>query len=139
MIFFSQNLKFPTLKLGPVRVISKIGNLASKYDCSNPCSFRDVTLFVIFSKNFRKLKLLLVFENLKFPTLYLGPVKVLSKIANLESKYDCSILFVFEIWRFLWFFQKFSENLNYYYFFINLKFLTLYLVLSEYSQGSQDL
>ena len=49
-MFFSQNLKFPTLLLGPLRVISKIANLASKYDCSNPCSFRDMMFFVIFSK-----------------------------------------------------------------------------------------
>ena len=108
--FFSQNLKFPTLKLGPVRKISKIANLASKYDCSNPCSFRDVTFFVIFSKIFSKLKLLLVFKNLKFPKLYLGPVRVLSKIANLASKYDCSILYVFEIWSFCDFFKNFQKT-----------------------------
>ena len=54
LIFFSQNLKFATLKLGPIRVISKIANLASKYDCSYPCSFRDMTFFVTFFKNFEK-------------------------------------------------------------------------------------
>ena len=45
-----QNLKSPTLKLRTVRVLSRIANLASKYDCSNPCSFPYMTFFVIFQK-----------------------------------------------------------------------------------------
>ena len=34
--------------MGPVRVISKIANLASVYDCSILCSFRDMTFFEIY-------------------------------------------------------------------------------------------
>ena len=125
--FFSQNLKFPTLKLGPVRKISKIANLASKYDCSILCSFRDMTFFAIFSKVFSKLKLLIFFKNLKFLTLYLGTVRVLSKIANLALKHDCSNPCSFRDMFFFNFFKKFFENL-YDFFkinFQNLKFSTL--------------
>ena len=71
-----------------------------------------MTFFVIFSKIYRKLKLLLVFENLKFPTLYLGPVRVLSKIANLASKYDCSLLCSFRDVTFFVIFSKFLESVN---------------------------
>ena len=120
----SQNLKFPTLWLGPVRVISNIANLGSKYDCSIFCSFRDMMFFVIFSKIFRKLELLLVFKNLKFPTLYLGPVRVLSKIANLASKYDCSILCSFQDVTFFVIFFKFFRKCKLI-IFQNLKFPTL--------------
>ena len=59
---------------------------------SSLCSFRDMTFFAIF---FRKLELFLFFKTLKFPTLLLGPVKVLSRIANLASKNPCSILYSF--------------------------------------------
>ena len=34
--------------MGTFRVLLRFANLASKYDCSNPFSFRDVTFFVIF-------------------------------------------------------------------------------------------
>ena len=76
--------------MGPVKKISKIAIFASKYDCSILCSFRDMTFFAIFSKVFSKLKLLIFFKNLKFLALYLGTVRVLSKIANLALKHDCS-------------------------------------------------
>ena len=33
-------------------VLSGVANIASKYECSNSCSFRDITFFVIFSKKF---------------------------------------------------------------------------------------
>ena len=49
--------------LGAVRVLSRIANLASKCDGSNPCSYRDMTFFVIFSKNFQND---FFFQNLKF-------------------------------------------------------------------------
>ena len=45
--------KFPTLYLVPVRVLSKVANLACKYDCSNRCSFRDMTFFVKFPENLK--------------------------------------------------------------------------------------
>ena len=57
-VFFFQSfsvtffLNFPTLYLDNVRVLSRIANLASKYNCSNPCSFRDMAFFVILKKSF---------------------------------------------------------------------------------------
>ena len=52
-----------------VRVLSRIANLASKYDCSNPCNFRDMTFFVVFSKKFQTTYVNFFSQNLKFPTL----------------------------------------------------------------------
>ena len=49
--FFLQILKFPMLVLGAARVLSRIANLASKYDCSIFFNFRDMTFFVVFSQN----------------------------------------------------------------------------------------
>ena len=43
----------------------------------------------------------------------------------MNPKFCFIIIIIIIIWRFLWFFQKISENLNYYDFFINLKFPTL--------------
>ena len=114
VLWFFLNLKFPTLKLGTVRVLSKIANLVSKYDCSNPCSFRDMMFFVIFSKIFRKC--LLIFSKFENPNPVVGSCQ-----SNLKDCYYClqiwllNFFVLFEIWRFLWFFQKFSENLNFYY------------------------
>ena len=40
-----------------VRVLSGVANLAFDYGCSNPCSFRDMTIFLGFFPNFfRKLR-----------------------------------------------------------------------------------
>ena len=66
--YFFSDSGIPTLYLVPARVLPRIANLASKYDCSNPCSFRDMTIFVIFSKFFRQIKLI-IFQNLNFATL----------------------------------------------------------------------
>ena len=41
----------------------------------------------------------------------------------------------FEIWRFLWFFQNFSENLNYFFSFKFWNSQPCSKILSEYSQG----
>ena len=51
---FLQHLKFSTLYLGAVRVVSMIASLASKYACANACSFRDMTSFYDFSLSFQK-------------------------------------------------------------------------------------
>ena len=56
----SRNINFSffeilTLLLGAVRVFSGVANLASNSHFSNPCSFRDMTFFVIFSKIFKNL------------------------------------------------------------------------------------
>ena len=42
--------EFPTLKLGAVRVLSGVANLASKSQFSYPCSFRDMKFFYDFFK-----------------------------------------------------------------------------------------
>ena len=110
-------MKFPNLYLGTVRVLSKIANLASKYDCSDPCSFRDMMFFVIF---FQKISENLNYDyfkkNLQFPTLYLGTVRVLSRIANLASKYDCSNAYSFRDMKFFVIFSKIFRKKNYDYF-----------------------
>ena len=88
---FFKNLKFPTLYLGTIRVLSRFANLASNYDCSSFCvlKFSRYDVFVIFSKFFRKLNFECFF-NLKFLTLYLGAARVLPGVVNLASKYDYS-------------------------------------------------
>ena len=43
-----------SLCLGSVKVLSGVAIFAPKYDCSNPCSFRDTTFFMIFSEIFKK-------------------------------------------------------------------------------------
>ena len=53
LILFSK-FEIPSPVVVAVRGTPGVANLASKYDCSNPCSVRDMTFFVIFSKNFRK-------------------------------------------------------------------------------------
>ena len=53
-----------TLLLDIVRVLSGVANLASDYDCSNPCSFRDMTFFMILSE-FEKNLNVKKFQNFK--------------------------------------------------------------------------
>ena len=43
-LFFS--MKFLTPYLGAARVLTKLANLALKYDCSILCSFPDMTFFL---------------------------------------------------------------------------------------------
>ena len=54
LIFFSENLKFAALKLGPVRVISKIANLASKYETAQFFVVSRYDVFCDFFKSFQK-------------------------------------------------------------------------------------
>ena len=112
--FCFQNLKFFTLYLGAVRVLSGITNFASKYDCSIPCSFRDMAFFVIFQKIFRKPPKFFFLQSLKLPTLLLEAIRVLSGIANLCSNFNCSNPCSFWVLRYAFFaiFEKFSKNLN---------------------------
>ena len=74
--------KFPTLYLVPVRVLSKVANLACKYDCSKFCSFRDVTFFVVFFKVFRKL-IINFFAKSEIPNSVVGYCQ--STIKDCES------------------------------------------------------
>ena len=64
--FFSKKVQIlnPVVGRGAIRVLSGVANLASHYDCSDPCSFRDITFVVIF---FKKLEL---FFCSKFEFLY---------------------------------------------------------------------
>ena len=108
LLIFFKNLKFLTLYLGTVRVLSKIANLALKHDCSNPCSFRDM-FFLIFSKSF--LKTYMIFLKLIFKIWNSQPCSwVLSDYSEelkiLPTNMIVQILVVFEIWRFLLFFSK---------------------------------
>ena len=56
-------LKVSILLLDFVRVLSSVANFASKYDCSNPCSFRDMTFFYDFLPNFQKNLDVEIFQN----------------------------------------------------------------------------
>ena len=47
---FFQNLKFSSLYLEAIRLLSGVASLAVNCDCSNLCSYWDITFFVIFSK-----------------------------------------------------------------------------------------
>ena len=65
---------------------------------------------ILFKKKFRKLKYNFS-KFVEFLALKLGAVRVVSGVANLASKNECSIFFVvFEIWLFSWFFQKYNQK-----------------------------
>ena len=54
---FPSKFEIPNPVMGAFRVLSGVASLASSYDCSTLCSFRDMTFFVIFLKVFsEKLK-----------------------------------------------------------------------------------
>ena len=80
---FSQKLKFPTLYLGSSRVLSRIPTLASKYDYSILCSFRDMTFYVIFSKVFFLKHKLIFFSKSEVPNPIVGYCQ--STIKDCES------------------------------------------------------
>ena len=159
-IFFLQNLKIPTLYLGALRVLAGTANRASNCNCSNLCSFWDMTYFMIFRQKFPKTWLNFRFQTLKSLTLYLCFIKkfsgkltkmfasnfenpnpvvggyqtTLRGLRTLHAIITARIFLVFEIWRFLWFIKKFSKTwLNFC--FQSLKSLTL----SGYFQGLQML
>ena len=72
--FFSQNFQkiyvlfskfdIPNPVVGAFRVLSGVANLASKYDCSNICSFRDMTFLMVSISFFIENLNLEVFQNL---------------------------------------------------------------------------
>ena len=51
---FPSKFEIPNHVMGALRELSGVASLASSYDCSNLCSFRDMTFFEIFSKGFQK-------------------------------------------------------------------------------------
>ena len=57
----------PIFGVGAVRVISGVGNLASKNDGTSPCSFRD-EVFCDFFKKIQKTNLFIFFQVLKLRT-----------------------------------------------------------------------
>ena len=132
LLIFFKNLKFLTLYLGTVRVLSKIANLALKHDCSNPCSFRDM-FFLIFSKSF--LKTYMIFLKLIFKIWNSQPcIWVLSDFSeelqilptNMVVQNPCSFSRYGRF--FVVFFQKvFFEKVYMIFFSQNLKFPTLKL------------
>ena len=62
----SQNLKFPTLWLGTVKVLSEVTNFAFQCDCSFALTFRDVAFFEVFLKCFKEFHSFMVFQSIKF-------------------------------------------------------------------------
>ena len=91
-------------------VLSVLLRIAN-YDCSNPCTFWDMTFFVIFQKNFRKL-ILIFFRKSWNSQPCSWVVSGYSKVLQiLPPNMTVQILVVFEIWRFfVIFFKKFSET-----------------------------
>ena len=47
-------VKFSILLLEIVRVLAGLATIASKYECSNPCCFGDMTFFRVFFLSFSK-------------------------------------------------------------------------------------
>ena len=76
--------------MGNVRVLSGFASLASISHLSNPCSFRDMTVLMIFSKIFQKHRFQKNSKTIKISTLLLDTVRILSRVANIASDYGCS-------------------------------------------------
>ena len=103
--FFSKKVQIlnPVVGRGAIRVLSGVANLASHYDCSNPCSFRDITFVVIFfSKNLNYF-FFKIWISISCSWVLLGYSQ---NLRILSPNVMAQILVVFEIWRFLWFFSK---------------------------------
>ena len=83
--------------MGPVRKLSGVANIASKYDCSNPFTFRDLTFFLNFFQTFSENFDAKISTKIETATMYSGPVKIFSGFANLASKVTAQLLLVFEI------------------------------------------
>ena len=112
---------FPSRLWGSVRVLSGVAIFASKNDCSNPCSFRDMTVFMIFSEFFKKKIDVKTSKSLKISILLLESVRVLSWGCKSCSEYVCSKscrsrdMTVFRI------LSEFFRELGYKFFFIKLE------------------
>ena len=95
-----------------VRVLSRVANLAFDYGCSNPCSFRDMTFFWIFSNFFRKLR----YKNLNKFEITISVVRLcqgISGVASFSFQYDRSNSCSFrDITFFMTFSEIFKKNLN---------------------------
>ena len=50
----------------------------------------EIGRFMIFSNNFREFQIKFFSRTLRTLTLHLGAIKVLSGVANLDFKYECS-------------------------------------------------
>ena len=75
--------EIPNLIVGCSRKLSRVANLASKYDCANPSSLREMTFFDFLSFHNLGLK---NFAKLKFPYIQLGAVCVSSRVAKSALK-----------------------------------------------------
>ena len=64
------------------RGLPGVASITSKFDGTNICNFRDMTIFVIFSK-------ISFSSNFEIPNPVVGGCQSTPEIANLVSKYDC--------------------------------------------------
>ena len=95
-IVCSTELKVTKLFLGCFQSSPRCCQFLKNYECPNPFSVGDTSIFVIFSNFFRKLNLQQNnLQKLKFPTLQFRAVRVFPRAANLASKFDCSNSFCF--------------------------------------------
>ena len=101
-----------------VTILSEVANLTSNNDCSNLCSYQDMTFFVIFKKIFQKTNSMFSLQISKFSTLYLEAVRELSRVGNLASKMNTQIFLDFEIRPFLCFFSIIFRKLKFKFFFV---------------------
>ena len=104
-----------------------VENFVYKYDGSNLCSFRDMRFSVIFSKKIENLDEIFFSSNFEISNPVVGAIRVISRVANLASNYECSDSCSFrDTTFFVIFLQKYSKNVDYFFY---SKFKILYPVV----------
>ena len=79
-------------------MLSGVGNLASNFHFSNPCSFREMTVFLIFSKKFQKNLNVKIFQNFEDLNPLIGICEgTLRGLRILPLNMAAQIIVVFEI------------------------------------------
>ena len=106
-------MKFQSRWRGSVRVLSGVAVFASKYDCSNRCSFRDMRFFMIFSEIFKKKLDIEKFQNFEDLNPVIGICEgTLMGLLILPPNMSAQNLVVFEM-TFFRIFSKFFRKLRY--------------------------
>ena len=129
-LFYRVWIKQPNIDLG-------VASLASNFECPNHLSERDKTIFEILPKYFRNFRKQINYKSWSSQSCSGVLSEYYQGLRVLPPNMTAQIIVVFEIWLFLWFFQKFSENLNYYYFLNIWNSQPCSWVLSEYSKELQ--
>ena len=75
--------------MGAVRVLSGVASLASNSHILNPCSFREMTFFMTFSKSFQRAQ---IKKKIRLSEFLNPAVKYFQKLPILPSKQTAHIL-----------------------------------------------